>query len=141
MPGLVATDVLERFLYEPEMVPRDCAALVYLLARSRKTLLDRSRIASLQSNPRGRAWLAVDESSLLLVNGRTRSRPGSETSVVCAQIVQHLLSRDRPGVPDESPAQPARRGKPTVVVPQAIFCGPPRDWLRDPNASPAEAAM
>ena len=141
MPGQVSTDVLERFLYEPEMVPRDCAALVNLLARSRKTILDRSRIASLQSNPRVRAWLAVDESSLLLVNGRTRSRPGSETSVVCAQIVQHLLSRDRPDVPDESPAQPARRGKPTVVVPLAFFCGQHRDWLRDPNASPAEAAM
>ncbi|KAK3315819.1 hypothetical protein B0H66DRAFT_559782 [Apodospora peruviana] len=132
-------EILDRLLYEPDLVVSDCEALAQLIRnRFAKTTLDSSRIAALQSNARLRAWLTIDESSLLLLNGRTRPQPVSETSVVSAQIMQRLLLwRDN----NNPQMELSSSSSATVLAPLAFFCSRHRDWTRDPNASPAEAAM
>ena len=131
-------DILQRFLYEPELVPTDCAAVARYLKPDHygRTQLDGSRIAALQTSSRIHAWLIVDESSLLLLNGRTKPIPQSETSAVSAQIVTRLLDRcqstEQVGASDIKSA---------VLLPLAFFCGQHCDWQRDPNGSPAEVAM
>ena len=50
-------DVLERFLYEPELVERDCAAIMRRNTIDGREELDIDRINALRSNPRILAWL------------------------------------------------------------------------------------
>ncbi|KAK0624319.1 hypothetical protein B0T14DRAFT_565599 [Immersiella caudata] len=124
--------ILEDFQYEPDLMPSDCAAVLSCLNQGHhsRSRLNGTRIVLLQKNPRLQAWLTMDESSLLLVNGRTRAQPHSEATVVSAQIFQRLL--DVAGDVEN---------RSTILVPLAIFCGQHRDARRDPNGNPAEAAM
>jgi len=91
-------------------------------------------VVALQTNPRIQAWLTMDESSLLLVNGRTKSHPRSEMSVVSAQIVHRLLDVERATAPIGEVGS-------ATLVPLTFFCGQHRDAHRDPNGNPAEVAM
>jgi hypothetical protein len=118
----------------------DCTALARNLSQksrhsrgASRTVLSQDRITALQTNLRIRAWLTVDEPSLLLLNGRARPHPCSETSLVAAQIIQRVLCRY-----EETSSTEANTA---ILIPLAFFCGQHRDWQRDPNGTPIEAAM
>lgn len=133
LPDIDPELVLTRFLYEKDLVRDDCAALKKRARRVHRTSQDASRLAALQSNPRIRAWLTVDEFSLLLVNGRADPRPDSETSINTAELFQQLLQHnDLHQAPNVSRA---------VIIPIAFFCGQHRDWQLDSNGNPEELAM
>ncbi|KAH7409801.1 hypothetical protein DE146DRAFT_604556 [Phaeosphaeria sp. MPI-PUGE-AT-0046c] len=128
-PGLI----LARFLYDRDLVHNDCTALTKRTKRAHRTTQDASRLAALQTNPRLRAWLTVDEPSLLLVNGRAEPRPDSETSSYAAEVFEQLVQHhDRGKAPGESGA---------MIIPIGFFCGQHRDWQMDSNGSPEELAM
>ncbi|KAK0648087.1 hypothetical protein B0T16DRAFT_112574 [Cercophora newfieldiana] len=131
-----AEEILRRFLFEPNLVSGDCTAISKTASRDSpgRKQLNGTRVTSLQSNSRVRAWLTMDESSLLLVNGRSKPHPRSETSTVCARVVQRLAGLNQP------PPAPGKDSS-VIVVPLAFFCGQHRDWQRDPNGNPAELAM
>lgn len=132
-PDVNIEQLLERFLYQPDLVWNDSAALTKRLHRPRRAGYDAGRIAALQSNPRLRAWLTVDEPSLLLLNGRTHPRPDSEVSLFAAKIVQSLLQRYQAHNPEDEAG--------VTVIPLAFFCSQHRDWETDSNGSPDEVAM
>ncbi|KAI8632381.1 hypothetical protein F5Y19DRAFT_462828 [Xylariaceae sp. FL1651] len=92
------------------------------------TQLDVDRVRTLQSNPRMRAWLAVDEDSLLFINGRSDALDPS-TSFLAAQMVQSLLQQETS--PQEA----------MVIIPLAYFCSQHRNYYRDVAANPAEMVM
>lgn len=125
--------ILQRFLYERDLVRDDCAALYKHRQRAQSRKQYASRLTSIQGSPRLRAWLTVDESSLLLVNGRTDLRPDSETSIHSAEVFQRLLQHNEmQGRPDKSGA---------MIIPIGFFCGQHRDWQFDSNGSPEELAI
>jgi len=133
LPDIDPEQILSRFLYDREMVREDCAALAKRANRSGRTSHDASRLAALQTNPRLRAWLTVDEPSLLLLNGRAEARPCSEVSLFTAQVFQQLLAHDARYSDQE--AAGAR------IIPLGFFCGQHRDWQTDDNGNPEELAM
>jgi hypothetical protein len=126
-------DVLSRVLYDPEMLESDLAAIMKQNNVTGRAELSIDRVRALQSNARLRAWLAVDEPSLLLLNGRAEARHVSEVSLFSASIIEGLLK--------QRDAQRNSDNHKVTIVPVAFFCGQHRDWQRDPNGSVQEAAM
>lgn len=133
MPDIDPELILKRFLYEKDLLQDDISALLKGTSRASRISQDASRLAALHVNARLRAWLTVDEPSLLLVNGRADPRPGSETSIYSAEIFQQLLHHcGVRGTPGKAAAQ---------LIPLGFFCGQHRDWQLDNNGSPGELAM
>ncbi|KAI9659891.1 MAG: hypothetical protein M1821_001243 [Bathelium mastoideum] len=126
-------DVLSRFLYEPELISNDCAALKRQLQKSHRTPIDKNRLAALRSHIRLRAWLTVNEPSMLLLNGRADPRGGLEISQISAVLLENLLKQQE--------MQNKSKASEVAVIPLAFFCGLHRDWQRDPNGTPEEVAM
>jgi hypothetical protein len=124
---------LGHFLYDRDLVRTDCAALAKRANRLGRTSHDASRLAALQTNPRLRAWLTIDEPSLLLLNGRADPRPDSEVSLFTAKVFQQLLAHH-----DTYSDQEAAGAR---IIPLGFFCGQHRDWLTDDNGNPEELAM
>jgi hypothetical protein len=81
-------------------------------------------MAMLQS-PRLRSWLAIDESSTLLINGQGRPTPKSEVSYTAAKLVESLIR--------------IAADKPNIIV-LAYFCGQ-HQRLSDVYANPSELTM
>ncbi|KAH3951632.1 hypothetical protein HBH70_092460 [Parastagonospora nodorum] len=125
--------ILAHFLYDEKLVENDCASLNSKADRARRLSLDPSRLAVLQSSSRLRAWLTVDEPSLLILNGRAEPRPDSETSLFLAKVFHQLLQHHR--------ATHVKDDVSTFFIPLAFFCSQHRDWQEDDNGSPEELAM
>ncbi|RYP71844.1 hypothetical protein DL771_004556 [Monosporascus sp. 5C6A] len=137
-PDSYVDEVLRDFCYEADMAYRDCDNILKMLSPSRRQStgkdFDEERVVAVQSNPRLRAWLVLNQPSMLLLNGRCHSQPKSEVSLVSAKIASRLLELHSD--------QDIRQEKDAPrVIPLLFFCGEHRDWRRDPNGSPAELAM
>lgn len=133
VPDIDPESILAHFLYERNLVPEDSATLAkrskHLRARSR----DASRLIALQNNPRLRAWLTVDEPSLLLLNGRADPQPDSDVSLFTSKLYQQLLAHHQIHT-----GQDVHRAH---IIPLAFFCGQHSDWQLDSNGAPGELAM
>jgi hypothetical protein len=144
-PGAAATAAFLRSLcYDPDMVPTDVSSLLHLLLPSHRRRsgassreFDEARVVAIQSNPRLRAWLVLNQPSLLFVNARTGTLAKSEVSLVSAKIARRLVEVWE----DTKTSDPGERGRRPVVLPAMFFCGEHRDWRRDPNGNAAELAM
>ncbi|CAI6335268.1 unnamed protein product [Periconia digitata] len=133
IPAINPEKILRRFSYESDLVIEDSRNLVNRAKQSRRTSRDPGRLIALHNNLRLQAWLAVDESSLLFLNGRTESRPDSAVSFFSAQVFQALL---------ESHGKNVGVGDAEIrIIPLAFFCGQHRDLHTDSNANPEEMAM
>lgn len=132
LPDIDPELILTRFLYERDLVRADCAALLRPTKRGHRTSQEACHLAALHANPRLRAWLTVDERSLLLVNGRADPRPDSETSIFTAEVFQQLLQHNDLQEHEELTA---------MIIPIGFFCGQHRDWQLDNNGSPEEMGM
>ncbi|KAL1600492.1 hypothetical protein SLS60_006878 [Paraconiothyrium brasiliense] len=133
-PHVNVDEILTEFLYERDLVKNDCSALAKLLkGKHHLARYDMNRISALSSHPQLRAWLTVDEPSLILLNGRADARQDSEVSLYTAKLVYQLLEHHR--------AQTRQSSLGGAVIPLAFFCGQHRDWQRDDNGSPEELAM
>lgn len=132
LPPVSVNETLDAFQYEQDLVYNDCQSLLKLVGNLSRSESDKSHALRLQSNYRVRAWLTTDESSILLVNGRTQPRPDSEVSLLVARISSRLLEYHE--ILDATPTR-------TVVLPLVFFCGQHRDRRRDVNSNPSELAM
>ncbi|KAK3317645.1 hypothetical protein B0T19DRAFT_295381 [Cercophora scortea] len=129
-PKVTPLKILKALLYDPELIKNDLTELLKLgtPGRSGPTNLDPTRVHTLQRNPRIRAWLTIDESSALLLDGG--ADPLSlDTSFFMATMVSSLL--DENTKPNTS----------ITVVTLAYFCTQHRDYSRDVAGSPEEMAM
>jgi hypothetical protein len=130
LPDIDPERMLAHFLYDRGLVPGDCAKLEKRMNRLRRTSHDASRLIALQSNPRLRAWLTIDEPSLLLLNGRADPRPDSEVSLFTSKLYQQLIAHQTGQNPDGA-----------CIIPLGFFCGQHCDWQFDSNGNPEELAM
>lgn len=125
--------ILDHFLYEPDLVVKDCAKLANRAKESRRASSGSGRLVALQINPRLQAWLTMDESALLFLNGRAESRPDSAVSFFTAQLFQSLLEHHRTNCEQQDSA--------VKIIPLGFFCGQHRDEQSDANGNPEEMAM
>jgi hypothetical protein len=119
----VVEELLKRFEYDASLIPRDCTNLLKL--NPGKDDLDEDRLMAMIQSPRLRSWLAIDESSTLLINGQGRPTPKSEVSYTAAKLFESLIR-----IAAEQPS----------VVALAYFCGQHRR-LSDVYANPSELIM
>ncbi|KAK8113114.1 hypothetical protein PG984_013640 [Apiospora sp. TS-2023a] len=112
--------------YEPALIEQDVGHILRLRSGSRQEL-DEDRVVELHDHPQFRAWLSVDESSVLFVQGLSDQPQNREITFVAAQVTEmakriHL-----------NPAEASIR-----VIPLAFFCSEHstsrRDRLGHPNA-------
>ncbi|GME57578.1 hypothetical protein BJY00DRAFT_165978 [Neofusicoccum parvum] len=113
-------DMLEKFQYDPSLSAKDRHSLLRTSASLSKK--DESRALWLTQNVRLRAWLTVDETSVLLVAGNAQHRPASPTSLVSAKLAA------------------AAAGNVNMVV-SSFFCDRHTDASVDADARPSELAM
>jgi len=123
-PGLTAKEVLDALEFDPSAAQRDCETLLRM--RAGPTILSDNRLLYIIRSFRLRAWLEIDESAALLINGGGESRPDSEASYIAAKLVESLLI--------------ATQTTPCIVA-LAYFCGQHRHLRTDVYASPSEMAM
>ncbi|KAK0730879.1 hypothetical protein B0H67DRAFT_605720 [Lasiosphaeris hirsuta] len=128
-PRVTAKKVLNTLRYDRGLLFNDIQDLLQLgslpIGGSR---LDMNRVSNLQADPRLRAWLTVDGSSLLLLNGGTDPLSVS-TSFFSANIVSSLLEETQPS------------SRPMVVITLAYFCDRHSDYRDDAAGWPSELAL
>ncbi|KAI1868993.1 hypothetical protein JX265_006972 [Neoarthrinium moseri] len=128
-PELTADAVLQELEYDPTLIDKDMQALLQMGLPASRSRLDASRVQSMQRSPRVRAWLAVDEDSLLLINGGANNPLDTSLSFANARMLKSLL--------EEAPkAREALR-----IIPLVHFCSQHRNYYRDVNASAGGLAM
>jgi hypothetical protein len=116
--------ILELLEYDPAIMPSDCSKLLRIQPISAG--LKSSRLLYVVNNIRLRAWLEVDESSLLLINGGGDPSPISEVSYITARLAESFILV----------ARPTRQ-----IMAMAYFCGQHRRVGSDVYASPTEMGM
>jgi hypothetical protein len=134
-PGMTLEEILERYLYEPELVPSDCEN-VLRLRHIPGYDIDEDLIATVQSHPRFTSWLMLNESSVVFVDTRYQTSIFShELPIIGAQVFQKL----RQFAAEQLQTRDTRIM--TDIVCSAFFCSQHKDLHRDANASPVELAM
>lgn len=129
LPVISAETVLCELMHEPDLVPRDIDDILRQGTMPLHRRLQPRRVTAIQENPRVQAWLTLDESSILLVNGNAASHVDLSTSFFSARIVRSLMEN----------ASQYRES--LEIVPLAYFCGQHQNYTRDAAASPSELAM
>jgi ppGpp synthetase/RelA/SpoT-type nucleotidyltranferase len=131
-----STQVLTRFLYDSRMVRNDCTNILKTLhptrRQSAKTDIDEERVQAIQSHNRLRAWLSLDQSSMLLLDGRCASQSEADASLVSAKITSTLGTLHN--IQDSSRIYPR-------IITLSFFCGQHRNLQNDAHASAAELAL
>ncbi|KAK8112660.1 hypothetical protein PG984_013186 [Apiospora sp. TS-2023a] len=132
LPEREVYTILEELKYERGLVSQDCEQLLQRFGRQGSSTMDLDRMFAIESMFRIQAWLTIDESSMLLVNGRAESRLSPELSILSARIIDRLLESRRTGelLQDDM-----------VITPLAFFCSQHRDRRCDPYSNPSELAM
>ncbi|KAL3481694.1 hypothetical protein BJX99DRAFT_253221 [Aspergillus californicus] len=120
----VVDELLRTFEHDPLLVRHDCSNLLKL--NPDRDDLDEDRIMAMIQSPRLRSWLAIDESSTLLIKGQARAIPRSETSYTSSKIVEFLIG--------------TMSRKPNIIA-LAYFCGQHRRLASDVYANPSELIM
>ncbi|KAK8003630.1 hypothetical protein PG990_001378 [Apiospora arundinis] len=125
-----AAELRETFLrdaeYEPGLIEQDVSHILRLRTGSRSEL-DEDRVAELHNHPQFQAWLSVDESSILFIQGNSETSQSGAIAFVAAQVAEmaRMIHLD--------PVEPAVR-----VLPLAFFCSEHctsrSDRLGHPNA-------
>lgn len=128
-PVLSAEIVLSELMYEPDLVPRDIDDILRHGTMPLHHRLQSRRVTAIQGNPRVQAWLTLDESSILLVNGNAASHLDLSTSFFSARVVRTLVE------------QASQYRENLEIVPLAYFCGQHQSFIRDSAASPSELTM
>ncbi|KAK7935067.1 hypothetical protein PG985_000562 [Apiospora marii] len=125
-----AAELRDTFLrdaeYESALIEQDVGHILRLRPGSRQEL-DEDRVVELHSHPQFRAWLSIDESSVLFVQGHSDTPQNREIAFVAAQVTEMAKRMHL------NPAEASIR-----VVPLAFFCSEHstsrRDRLGHPNA-------
>lgn len=128
-PFISTEIVLSELMYESDLVPRDIDDILRQGTMPLHHRLQPRRVTAIQENPRVQAWLTLDESSILLVNGNAASHLDLSTSFFSARVVRTLVE------------QASQNRENLEIVSLAYFCGQHQNFSRDAAASPSELAM
>lgn len=131
-PG-ISEDILERFLYEPNLVSTDSEKVL----KSRHIPgydLDEDLVSAIKSHPRFLSWLTLNESSLIFLDTRSENPACRlEMPIVSAEVYRDVL--------EFSNTDPCTKDEPTNIICLAFFCSQHEDFAEDENGSPSELAM
>ncbi|KAJ4418790.1 hypothetical protein N0V82_005355 [Gnomoniopsis sp. IMI 355080] len=111
----MVNEILEEYAYNVDLLHDDIDYLIGVISRPGRRVVDYDRLSAILSSSILSAWALVDETSLLLIHGRTIPQPESAVSLASAQIVSQMLRSNevsRKPVNDE-----------TFIIPIAFFCG------------------
>lgn len=128
-PSISAETVLNELMYEPDLVPRDIDTILRQGTMPLHHKLQPRRVTAIQENPRVQAWLTLDESSILMVNGNSASHLDLSTSFFSARVVRTLVE------------QASQYQGNLEIVSLAYFCGQHQNFTQDAAASPSELGM
>ncbi|KAM5349961.1 hypothetical protein ACJ41O_006466 [Fusarium nematophilum] len=133
-PDISVEDILERYLYDSELVPADCDNVLKLRHVAGYDL-DEDLVLTIKSHPRFLSWLTLNESSLLFIDTRSQNPTCSlEMPIVSAEVFRNIADFSSEHISTVD-------GTNTEFVCLAFFCSQHKDLARDENASPAELAM
>ncbi|KAI1763266.1 hypothetical protein GGR53DRAFT_498243 [Hypoxylon sp. FL1150] len=107
----IRKQILIRNEYNPALMRSDCTSLLNVRGRLARDDLEEERITAIRLNPRLLAWLILDESSMLLLDGNTERPTNNETSFIVARVVEGALDFLE------------QRESDVKAVPLAFFCG------------------
>jgi hypothetical protein len=127
-------DVLMKWLYEPDLVHKDCTNILRLQHLPGYEI-DQDLIATIKFHPRFQSCLTLDESSILLIDTRSDNPTGSLEIPVVAAETFHRLQSFIDTHNKETHDDAAR------IISLAFFTSQHKDVSKDVNASPNELAM
>ncbi|KAI1213012.1 uncharacterized protein F4807DRAFT_457098 [Annulohypoxylon truncatum] len=122
-PEEIRNNLLQKLAFDEYLLPNDCSGLLNIRKGSGNGL-DTERILAMQNHPQLQAWMSLNKSSVLLVDGGCAVSSACEISYVCAQIVESMLQL----------SEQADHGNNTsnvFITPLAFFCSRHRDRRRD----------
>ena len=125
--------ILGALLYDKNLRKKDVQSILDLGIYTSPSRPDPARVEAIQRNAQIRAWLTLDASAALLLNGGVDPFCTS-TSFSVAMIVSSLLH-------DHSRPLRSTTESPAAIVVLAYFCDRHRDYRRDAAGSPTEMAM
>ncbi|CAJ2507742.1 Uu.00g089280.m01.CDS01 [Anthostomella pinea] len=121
--------IFEHYLYEPRLITTDSNSLLDVPFRPGYDM-DEHRILAIRQNPSFKAWLVLDQSSMLLLNANSEMASSLEMSYLSAKTFQRVLE-----------ISTEQADAPTKLITLAFFCSRHQDYMRDINGKPAELAM
>lgn len=127
-----AEDVLKALMYDPNLVPNDADSILRHGTASLRKMIEPRRVLAVQNNPRVKAWISHDSSSILLINGNATTHLDMSTSFISARIFRTLSEQGEKGF---------RLQRSLKVIPLAYFCSQHQSYSQDEAASPSELAM
>lgn len=141
-PDIEVGELLERFLYDPELVLGDCESILKL-RHVPGYAIDEDLVSTVKNHPRFLSWLTLNESSLLFLDTRPHS-PGRslEMPLVAAETFRSLVdfaAELATPVPEEEDEEGS--GTLTEVVCLAYFCSQHSNFTKDVGGAPTELVM
>ncbi|KAI2466562.1 hypothetical protein F4781DRAFT_405303 [Annulohypoxylon bovei var. microspora] len=122
------TSLLQQLAYDQHPLHDDCNSILSI----RKGLgsgLETERILTAQNHPQLQAWMSLNSSSILLVDGGCAVSSDCEISYVSAQIVESILQLSNQAHDRNSTSS-------VFITPLAFFCSRHRNRRRDIFARP-----
>ncbi|KAF5026361.1 hypothetical protein F66182_1569 [Fusarium sp. NRRL 66182] len=133
-PGIDVEDLLDKYLYQDDLVQQDCAA-VLRLQHIPGYDIDRDLVSTIKYHPRFQSWLTINESSVLLVDTRSENPTGGlEMPIVAAETFCNLHAFI------EEQEHQGLANTPRIMC-LIFFCSQHKDFARDANGSPTELVM
>ncbi|KAI1460701.1 hypothetical protein F4805DRAFT_372674 [Annulohypoxylon moriforme] len=119
----VRNKLLQELAFDEYLLINDCSNLLNVRKGSGSGL-DTERILAMQNHPQLQAWMSLNRSSVLLVDGGCAVPSDSEISYVSAQIVESMLQLSKQAGYSNSTSN-------VFVLPLAFFCSRHRNRRRD----------
>ncbi|KAI0887432.1 uncharacterized protein GGS22DRAFT_109444 [Annulohypoxylon maeteangense] len=116
-------DLLEKLAFDEHLLINDYKNLLSIRKGSGGGL-DAERILTMQNHPQLQAWMSLNRSSVLLVDGGCAVSGDCEISYVSAQILESILQLSRQ-------ADHGNNTSNVFVLPLAFFCSQHRNRRRD----------
>lgn len=122
---LVAGDLIEQYNYDRYLIGEDCERLLSLRGHMRAA--DQDRAVVLMQDAKFVTWLALQESSAILIHGNSKHVTKAATGFVCAKLFESLHVK---ASADDS-----------TTIALAFFCGEHTDERTDRDAHPPGLAL
>lgn len=116
--------------YDERLLFDDCQEILSI-RKGFGARLDADRITSVQTNSQLQAWMSINNSSLLLVDGGCSTSNSSEISYVAAQVIESVLALSKQQMDTSH-----QNSSGVSIMPLAFFCSQHRNRRHDVYGRP-----
>ncbi|KAI0902226.1 hypothetical protein F4806DRAFT_30250 [Annulohypoxylon nitens] len=124
----VRNGLLKELAFDDYLLINDCSNILNIRKGSGNGL-SADRILTMQNHPQLQAWMSLNRSSVVLVDGGCVVPSSCEISYVCAQIVESMLQLSKQSNHDKNAHS-------VFITPLAFFCSQHRNGRRDAFGRP-----